>query len=137
MYFFIHFSLLTQEFSHVNLTVKIEEKNEPTFDMVDEVHIPITMNSYSESEQYLGVHEIAAITLGYSFIIITDIDNSDTTQKGEHFLRLYIFKHVHFRCTQLLYELLLSSTCTFRGRCNKHLCMQRTITHILTICLSH
>ena len=88
MYFFIHFSLLTQEFSHVNLTVKIEEENPSSFDMVDEVHIPITMNSYSESEQYIGVHGIAAITLGYSFIIITDLDNGDVTQQGECFLRL-------------------------------------------------
>ena len=72
--------------------------------MVDEVHIPITMNSYSESEEYLGVHGIAAITLGYSFIIISDLDNSDLTQQGEHFLRLYTSNP----CTsgmQLSYEL--------------------------------
>ena len=61
--------------------------------MVDEVHIPIMMNSFSASEKYFGAHGIATITLGYSFIMITDLDNSNVNQKGEYFLikALYVY----------------------------------------------
>ena len=87
----------TQDFNHVNLTVTIEEENPDNYDLVDEVYVPIAMNGFSESEQYVGIHGIATITLGYSFIIISNHGNSDTIQEGEKGFNYYVkyLKNVH------------------------------------------
>ena len=62
--------LLIQDFNGVQLIVVIEKQRVDYFELVDKVYIPIAMNCFSESEEYYGMHGIAGITLGYTFIIV-------------------------------------------------------------------
>ena len=61
----------------------IENQRPNFFETVDKVYIPIAMNSFSESDKYLGIYGIARITLGYIFIVKTNQGNNDIADQGQ------------------------------------------------------
>ena len=67
----------------------IEERNkgqpgEFEFDLVDKMHIPIRVYDFLKSAEFTGVHGIATITLGYSFITVTDNSDDNHVKQGEY-----------------------------------------------------
>ena len=79
--------LLIQDFKQVKLLVLIQKQRittmkGPFFETVDEVYIPIAKNSFSESEEYLGMYGIAKITLGYFFTVPNHVSNA-TAEQGQ------------------------------------------------------
>ena len=52
-------------------------------DLVDKVYIPITKNSFSESEDYLGMYGIAEMILGYCYIVPNQVSSAITAQQGQ------------------------------------------------------
>ena len=78
--------LLPQDFNHVNLTVVIENERVSQNDLVDRVYISIAKNTFSESEEYLGMYGIATITLGYCLSIPTKGSSAAAEQGQYHFL---------------------------------------------------
>ena len=61
----------------------IEEEDRDGYDIVDTIHIPVALYSFSRSEKYTGTLGIATMTLGYSFITIDDKSSSGNTGQGQ------------------------------------------------------
>ena len=64
--------------------MSIEEEHVGDFDTVDIMDVPIAADSVSESAEYVGVHGIATITLGYNLVTATNQACNDSKQQGHH-----------------------------------------------------
>ena len=73
----------TQDFQYINLTVTIDEQDQDGYDIVDIMHIPVAMYSFSKSAKYNGILGIATVTLGYSFVSIIDQSSNDDMEQGQ------------------------------------------------------